>query len=304
MSMKSNKKDRLVFEGKLGVEPFEDFIAQIDPLHSTNKSILFDYRAVTFASIDVHVHALLLFNHLAERGRSVLLEWPYGETRSYAERMGFFAALDPRVDVYPACDRSDVSRLYSNQALLELTPIVPNDHDSMQRCVELIRLRAARSLGSRRVTNEFITVAQEVLTNIEDWSETPIPSLVSIQRYSTRIAICIGDGGVGILGSLRKHRPSVRGVPDNELLRRVFNEGLSSRTDPGGGGAGLRRCVDIAARYEGRLMIRTNRIWSKLIVRAKQGGETWNVWKDRRALIPGTVLTFEFLEERLRASRY
>lgn len=138
------------------------------------------------------------------------------------------------------------SRIVNNRTLLELTELDANDHSSCESCVELVRERAGAAIDNTRVANEFTTVAAEVIGNIEEWSEARIRGIAAIQRYSNRIAISIGDAGLGILGSLRKN-VDLGDQSDNEVLGRVFTDGLSSRGTPGSG-AGLRKCGAISAR--------------------------------------------------------
>jgi hypothetical protein len=298
----------VTFPSTLGIQEFEDAIAGPDPLGSAVKSVTFSYESVTFIPMEAHVHALCLYNQLARAGVRVRLLWPEHDTLSYADRMGFFQLLDDEVAVRPRRPRGLLARVHRsrNPTLLELTAIVPADRASADRTLQLVydRVRANVRTSSEadHVAGHVGTVATELVNNIFDWSETPLSGIIGIQRYggkNPRVTLAIADSGVGITESLRKNNPQgTAGVGDQDLILKAFREGLSSRKEPGGG-AGLTRCAAIATQYKGRLCVRTNRTWSKLIVRAESNGLNWNVFNPRGAMVAGTSLTFDLLVDRV-----
>ena len=299
--------DLVEFAGALGIQEFEEAISGHDPLDSGMRRIAFDYLDVTFIPLETHVHALCLYNQLAQAGIEVELIWPQNDTISYASRMGFFEILDARVVVTPSRPSRAHAQFYrsANPALLELTPILRADHEGAALIVravyESVLENLARLPDADHVAGHVCTVATELVQNILDWSETPLPGIIGIQRYSAsgRVALTIADSGVGITESIRKNSPSrTSALSDLQIILKALQEGLSSRKDPGGG-VGLTLCAEIAARYEGRLLVRTNRTWSKLIVKAKRSGQNWNIYKTDGARIAGTILTFDLLLDRL-----
>jgi hypothetical protein len=301
--------DLIDFRGALGIQEFEEAIAPHNPLDSGMRTIAFSYLDVTFVPLETHVHALCLYNQLAHAGVEVRLIWPENDTISYASRMGFFGVLDPRVVVSPSRPHEAHAQFYrsANPALLELTPITCTDHEEADLIVRVIYESILENLAqlpdAGHVAGHVCTVATELVQNIFDWSETPIPGVIGIQRYgaSGRVALTIADSGVGITTSIRRNKPArARGLSDLQIILKALQEGLSSRSDPGGG-AGLTLCAEIAGRYEGRLLVRTNRTWSKLIVRARRSGRNWNINEVGGARIDGTILTFDLLLDRLAA---
>jgi anti-sigma regulatory factor (Ser/Thr protein kinase) len=307
----SRTVDLIDFNGSLGIQEFEGAIAPHNPLDSGMRMIAFSYLGVTFVPLETHVHALCLYNQLAHAGVEVQLIWPENDTMSYASRMGFFGVLDPRVVVHPSRPHKAHAESYraANPALLELTPIVRTDHTGADLIVRAIYDSIVENLAqlpdADHIAGHVSTVATELVQNIFDWSETPIPGVIGIQRYeaSGRVALTIADSGVGITTSIRNHNPARAGsLSDLQIILKALQEGLSSRSDPGGG-AGLTLCAEIAGRYEGRLLVRTNRTWSKLIVKAKRSGRNWNINEVGGARIDGTILTFDLLLDRLGARK-
>jgi hypothetical protein len=298
------------FPSRLDVQEFETAIAATGPLDSRAHAFQFDYTDVSFAPLSSHVHALSLYNQLVQQGATVELVWPDGSTISYAERMGFFQVLDPRVEVSPTRPAGGLAEIFraSNPTLLELTQIHPGDRAKADQILRLVYDRVASNLAgcqdSETVAGRVATVATEVVENIFQWSDTKLPGIIGLQRYPKggQFGLTIGDSGMGITASLRANQPRlVEGLADHEIILRAFRDGLSSRSEAGGG-AGLTRCAQIAAQYKGRLLVRTNRTWSKLIVKAKRGGANWNISETNAARIDGTIITFELLLDRLGAT--
>lgn len=302
--------DLVDFPKALGVQEFEETIARHAPLDSGLRAIAFSYLDAGFVPLDAHIHSLCLYNQLAQAGVQVTLIWrPQDATFSYAARMGFFDVLDSRVVVEPARPSSDLtpSRWSGNPGLLEITPICGTDAARVDRIVRLVSGRVLSNLGqladADHIAGHFATMTAELVQNIFEWSGTPLPGLIGIQRYegSARVALTIADSGVGIAGSIREHNPDrTRDISDLDIILRAFQEGFSSRADPGGG-AGLTSCAAIAERYEGRLLVRTNRTWAKLIVKDKRSGQKWKIHRTDSARIDGTILTFDLLLDRLAA---
>jgi anti-sigma regulatory factor (Ser/Thr protein kinase) len=282
--------------------------------HPTKRFI---YGTMEFASLDVLVSSLFLYNELAASGTRVTLEWaPGSPTFRYAERMGFFRQLSPEVSVLPyrppPIGTSYDAHLDGNLSILELTPIILNDRRASAKAA-LVRIRERLSenlaplqsseLVENDVVNHIWTCASETLGNIYDHSKSPVPGVVAAQRYVSprrgpRLQLVIADGGLGIPATIRAGNPTADTKTDADIIQAAFREGLSSVTTPGRG-CGLTSCAKIARRYHGNLRVRAGRTFAKLVTHPQDYGLTLAFFESSATPIRGTQLTFDFFLDRM-----
>jgi hypothetical protein len=307
---------RVVFPATLDTTAFEDAITPLRGLPA-GAHVIFDYSAVTFAAIDIHVSALFLFNELARRRQRVTLHW--GTTSSdvfkYVDRMGFFGLLDPSIRVEPSRPRPGGS-LYErhrnhNAMLLEISEIDIRDHDKGAEALISLRESLETNLASfpakrrQAIVNDIWTFSAEVIENIYNHSESPVGGVVAAQRYKSdergpRLRLVIADGGLGIPSTIRSGRPtSTQGMTDAPIILAAFREGLSRSSVELGRGCGLRCCASIAMRHHANLRIRAGSSWAFLVTKSKKKGVTLGIYSDEAAPIAGTQITFDFYLDRM-----
>jgi hypothetical protein len=274
-------------------------------------SFVFDLRPVTFAPIETLVSLLCLVNRLAEDGASVTLLWSQAHAPfAYAERMGFFDVLHEAVDVSPERPKRGSSTFHlhrdRNPLLLELTPLPLHRTDLGDDALRRLTARLEENLSRRanaEVANRIWTCASETVGNIYEHSESPVPGLLAVQRYSSaergdRLQLVIADAGLGLATTIRTGNPSGAGTKsDVDIILAAFREGLSSKLERGRG-CGLTQCAQLAARYGGNLRVRTGGVWAKLVTKSKKGW-TVGIYDDEAAFVAGTQLVFDFYLDRV-----
>lgn len=303
------------YPSTLDAKEFEGSIGPVGAAASA-ATLVFDYSSVTFVPLDVQICALLLYNDLARTGRRVVLRWSNVSNPAfkYAERMGFFRLLDPSVAVLPQRPRRGAS-LYErhrggNALLLEMSAIDIAKRATADSTLHKLQTRLANNLGKleavRRqgIVSHLWTFSAEIIGNIYEHSETPVPGIVAAQRYDRgelgpRLHLVIADSGLGIPQTIKQGRAELRHKKDSEIILAAFRDGLSRNPREIGRGCGLTRCASIAMRYQANLRVRTGTTWVKLITKSAKTGVTIGYYDDSAARIEGTQVSFDFYVDRL-----
>ena len=304
----------VVFPATLSADSFEDAIKPLKRV-SSQADITFDYSAVTFAPLDVHVSAMLFFNDICRAGHEVTLYWGASTTAvfKYVERMGFFRLLGGDVVVKPARPRRGTS-LYerhrrNNTMLLEMSSVDVHDRTTANSTLTNLRASLESNLDSfgaakqRKIVDDLWTFSAEVIGNIYEHSETPVPGVVAAQRYGgdrPRLHLVIADSGLGIPATIRAGRPTeAKDKSDADIIFAAFRKGLSRNRAEVGRGCGLTRCATIAMRYQANLRVRAGTSWTKLITKSAKTGITLGIYDDKAMSIAGTHVSFDFYLDRL-----
>lgn len=273
------------------------------------RAIEFDHNAPSFVPIDVLAMMVCLYNALAHAGVRVSVRWAsQGSTFSYAERVGFFAALDASVAVLP--DRPDATGRFAvhrggKAGLMELTTIARGDTaartDALTSLHDHLTTNLAGVPGASEAVDRIVTCASETLDNIDEHSESPVPGVIAVQRYSPKtkssdnVMLVIADGGLGLPTTIRNAKQRYVATPDADIILEAFAKGLSRRMEPGAG-LGLPQCASIAWKYRGNLRVRTAGVAVALITSAAPGIALGKV--EEVAFVAGTQLTFVFRVDR------
>jgi hypothetical protein len=278
--------------------------------------LVFDYAAVSFVPLDVQICSLLLYNDLARHKRRVELRWPNASNQvfKYAERMGFFRLLDGRVSVHPKRPQRGAS-LYDrhrggNSLLLEICAIDIEKRATGDSTLKKLQGRLESNLrtlddGLRRsIVSALWTFSAEVIGNIYEHSESPVPGIVAAQRYDgergPRLHLVFADSGLGIANTIRSGRPQqLKGKTDVDIIFAAFRDGLSRNRLEVGRGCGLTRCASIAMEHQANLRVRTKTSWVKLITKSAKTGVTIGYFEANAAPIAGTQISFDFYVDRL-----
>lgn len=301
----------VAFPATVDAQAFETQIKACGVRSSLRTAVSFDHTSVTFAPIDTLVAMLCLYNRLAHEGAAVEVVWQAQQgSFSYAERMGFFALLDPRVRVTPARPkRSTTFKIHQrpNKHFLEMRSLDLSKRDDADDAIGVLHGQLAGLLGAgegrRDAAKRIWTCASETIGNIFEHSRSPVPGIVGAQLYSSdnrgqRIELVIADAGLGLLTTIRTGNPQAAGTKtDVALILEAFRKGLSSKLEPGRG-CGLTQCAALAAKYEGNLRVRTGSTWVKLVTKSQKGW-TVGIYDDEAAMVAGTQLVFTFYLDRV-----
>lgn len=154
------------------------------------------------------------------------------------------------------------------------------------------------------------TIFSELIGNVRDHSETPIPGFAALQLYKGKrrhIQTVISDSGLGIATTLKrnlkiyypeifKELESLSEDPDIFLVKHALKKGglsqFGSAPDEAARGLGLKRSQELAARYDAVVLVRQPNFELRIIY--KDGELTDIIGKKGLALIKGTQVCFDF----------
>lgn len=213
---------------------------------------------------------LALANQLAKVKSIVELDFRENpDALSYLRRAFFFERLDKSIKVLPRRPASISAEglKANNKRLVELLPIEIGGDENVPERFKFSFIEAFGELHA----NKLHTVLGELIGNVEDHSETPIPGFAGLQSYNlkgeTSIVAVISDSGRGICSTLRpaldKHYPDVAAqfpetleASNAKLIIYAMRKGGLSQRGKGGGGAGLNKSYDYAESLNATVSIR------------------------------------------------
>ncbi|HEA3201808.1 TPA: hypothetical protein RVS02_003362 [Aeromonas veronii] len=287
-------------------EHFEQaLLRQGSPLDSSHNEVTIKIRDGQHLLLCAVARVLTLSNQLVKKGKKVTLDFTNNEsTVSYLGRACFFSRLDPTVNVLPKRPPDSASEQYiaNNISLVELLEICPEDN-----VPDRIKQSFVGTFGTKYSTKLFTLVA-EMVSNVEDHSETQIPGFAALQSYGPKekksVVVVISDCGKGICATLRpgldKHFPDVAKMfplsePDANprlILHAMKHRGLSRLGE--GRGAGFHTSHGGAAILNAKVTIRQDNFVVRLQYEdghLKDGNCNWDT--DLPTLM-GTHIVFEF----------
>lgn len=254
---------------------------------------------------------ITLTNQAANLGKLIELDFNNcPSTQSYLDRLGFFDYLHPSIEVLPKKPQSSRAKRYQGNSnnLVEIASIDLNNFD-YQLPQNLTAAFSSHAGTDYRMA--AFTIFAELIGNVQDHSETPIPGFAALQLYKGKrkhIQTVISDSGVGIAATikrnLQKHYPALYqeqlklNDSDSEIFlisHALRNGGLSqfgSNPDEAARGLGLRKTQDYAAEYNAEVTVRQHSFELKLIY--EKGKLTRIEQKKELTRINGTQVCFDF----------
>jgi hypothetical protein len=294
--------------GWVDCKKFEELLAKKgSPLETTQSTIIFKIPQGSNLLLEVVGRLISLSNQLVMEGKFVIIN--FGEKNStfgWVNRIGFFEHLDGKVQVLPGRPVFSAAQRYkrNSDAVVELGVIDPKNLD--ESIPERLKHVFVSHAGEKYEQTAF-TVISELMGNVRDHSESPIPGFIGLQYYRNfdppHIQTVISDSGKGIVGTLMPILPEKYPViaheirtgtlePEVALLKRVFSEGQISQSDDDGRGLGLKASKDAAAKFNATISVRQERCEVKFIY--KNGEKTKFKHKSNLPLIKGTHICFDF----------
>ncbi|HBQ5890760.1 TPA: hypothetical protein L7606_002836 [Klebsiella variicola subsp. variicola] len=253
---------------------------------------------------------IALSNQAAFLGKAIELDFSKcPSTKDFLDRLGFFDHLHPAVRVQPERPTESRAKRYrgNNDNLVEIASINLDDFDDSIP-VKLTKQFALHA-GQEYYMAVF-TIFSELIGNVRDHSETPIPGFAALQLYKGKrrhIQTVISDSGLGIATTLKrnlkiyypeifKELESLSEDPDIFLVKHALKKGglsqFGSAPDEAARGLGLKRSQELAARYDAVVLVRQPNFELRIIY--KDGGLTDIIGKKGLALIKGTQVCFDF----------
>jgi hypothetical protein len=280
------------------------------PLDSLHGQVVIRITDEKYLLLCAAARILVLSNQLVDSGKKVTLDFTNNEqTLSYLHRACFFDRLDKKVKVLPKRPSLKVAKrlIGNNGGLVELLEIC--DEDNVPERLKYCFTEAYGSVETykRKYANKLFTLVAEMVSNVEDHSQTTIPGFAGLQSYKpankNTLVVVISDSGKGICSTLRpeleknfpveaKKFPALLADSDPKLILYAMEKGGLSRRGKGQGGAGLHKAQEEAAKLNASLCIRQKNF--SLTINFKNGLLERHEWKLGLPTLHGTHVVFEF----------
>lgn len=231
---------------------------------SHDSHIRVDLSEISFISPGAMVFLVLLLESLAaSAGRRPVLLVPDLNVHSYLGRAGLFESLGELIDVEPPVEENQRLRYEAlrgtNQNLLELTPL--KREEEIDHLLFVLQSTLGGKLGyEKNDARDFAVAASEISHNIFDHNDAGIHGWVVMQVYQGSgegfVELAIGDGGVGINGSMTKN-PNF-GSYDSDLaaISHAIQTGVSRFVDQERG-QGFDALMEKVFKHNGSVTIRS-----------------------------------------------
>lgn len=285
-------------------EQLESLLIRWNPHGSQQSSYEITIPAACKLPIQTALILVSLINQLVNCGVRVVLEFESTQgAYGYLSRMAFFECLESTVEVLPKRPSVSGAMKYGggNPEIVEIHE-VPLGRSSEANRLPVLLSHSLREVLEGRHDAQTIevhvgTVLTEVLDNIYQHSQTPLPGLVALQPYkrASKVILAVSDSGHGISTTLRDAaKGKLERMTESEIIVKVFQEGLSRFGPHTGRGSGLVRCAQIALRYGAELNVRVPTSVVRLVPANGTYGQNTAVCQDGAPLVWGTHLCFEF----------
>src|SRR5690606_25385705 len=217
---------------------------------------------------------IALANQASYVGKSIELDFSRcPSTKHYLDRLGFFDHLHHSVMVLPARPVDSKAKQYlgNSENLVEIASIDLNNFD--YSLPKNLTKRFSHHAGDAYYHSAF-TILSELIGNVQEHSETPMPGFVALQLYGGKrrhIQTVISDGGLGIASTLKRtlsqhypdlfeHLQQTSVDADIFLVSQALTQGglsqFGSSPDKAARGLGLRRTQTHAAKYDAIVVVR------------------------------------------------
>jgi hypothetical protein len=295
----------------IGGDDFEDSLTAAGCLlssHANRCVIRFPKNCRVLLIAGARVIALA--NQAASRGKSIELDFcKCPSTKHYLDRLGFFDHLNSGVLVLPERPTESKAKQYrgNSENLVEIASINLDKFD--YSLPKNLTKRFASHAGDDYYHSAF-TIFAELVGNVQEHSETPLPGFVALQLYKGKrrhIQTVISDSGLGIATTLKrnlkKYYPKLFEKldmasidADIHLVSCALTKGglsqFGSNPDEAARGLGLKRTQSQAARYDAVVVVRQPNFELKIVY--KNGELAKITEKKGLSRIDGTQVCFDF----------
>lgn len=231
--------------------------------------------------VSAAVQMLSLVNQLVDERCEIAINFCAGwsGSMSYLKRINFFKHLNSNVKVTPSMLGRNLRTEYegNNNSVVEIEEIslAKPDKSLPTRLTQGVLNDTKLGQDDRRRLNTAVsTLFSELTTNVCFHSKTELPAYAVCQRYTpdnrTVVHVTVCDSGIGILDTIRpalpvhySNHPEYQLLTNEQLILKMFLEGVSSKGD-NNGGSGLVSCAKQAMKFRATICIRTNDILIQL----------------------------------------
>ena len=253
---------------------------------------------------------IMLSNQCVQIGKNIELDFSKcPNTKHYLDRLGFFDHLSQKVKVTPKPPKASKAKRFqgNSENMFEMESICLDNFDyTLPEKLTKIFVNHA----GQEYYHAVFTIFAELIGNVQEHSDTPIPGIVALQLYSGRqkhIQTVISDSGLGISTTLKKnlqkYYPSLSDSLDLDsedtdvfLVSAALTKGglsqFGSNPDGAARGLGLWKTQNYAAKYNAEVVVRQPSFELKLVY--EDGVLTGVQTKPGLSLIQGTQICFDF----------
>ena len=298
----------------LACDSFEESYLDVgNILQSKESNIIINFPENCKILLIAAARIMALANQLHLKGKNVTLNFGgCPKATSYLNRLGFFDYVHNHIKILPARPKASKAKQYKGNS---------------KNIVEIgdIDLQAFNDELPKELTTAFthhageeyymaaFTVFSELIGNVEEHSETPIPGFAALQLYNGRekhIQIVISDHGLGLTNTLKtglaEHYPELASSLDLDdiesdivLIKKALIEGKLSRyghnPEKIARGLGLKKSQDYALKYNAEITVRQESILVKLLY--KEGELVESSYQKDLGFLAGTHVCFDFILE-------
>lgn len=252
---------------------------------------------------------IALVNQAVLSNKDITLDFSASpKTKNYLDRLGFFDYLPSSVLVKPTRPRQSRAKQYhgNSDTLVEVASI---DLDNFDYALpEQLTKQFAAHAGDHYYQTAF-TIFSELINNVREHSETPIPGFAALQCYGGKhrhIQTVISDSGLGIATTLKtnlekyypEHFNRIQSEdlnPDTYLVMQTLQEGGLSQfgsSPEDARGLGIKSTQREAAKYHARVIVRQSNF--ELEVMYQDGIIKETNQNTELVTINGTQVCFDF----------
>jgi hypothetical protein len=280
-------------------------VAAGSPLDSPCQNITFIIPEKSSILLEASARLLALANQLVHAGKRVKLDFTACKaTLSFLDRAGIFTQLHEDIIVAPEKPKETRALKYAGQssAIVEMRSIDPaklNKDLVMELTDKFVNL-----VGESYKTVVY-TIFAELVTNLEEHSQTPIAGFAALQVYGgtqKHIQTVVSDSGIGIAKTLRpslkSHYPSLHRQfqaettsSDIALVIEAISQGEISRSGAGHG-LGFKSTSRTAMKFNAKLSVRQETF--SVMLKFKDGKLAEVLTDADLVRIRGTHICFDF----------
>ncbi len=283
----------------------ESLVAAGSPLNSACEHITFIIPEKSAILLEASARLLALCNQLVNAGKKVKIDFTAcKQTLTYLDRVGVLTQLHDDIGVIPAKPKEARALKYAGKsaALVEVGSIDPA---KANKDIIIKLTKTFVNLAGEAYETVAFTIFSELVGNVSEHSQTPIPGFAALQVYSANrkhIQTIVSDSGLGISKTLRpslkSHYPSLHRQYQTEsvssdiaLVIEAISQGEISRFGAGRG-LGFKSTTKQAMKFDAKLSIRQETF---SVMLQFENGELSDVKKFTDLVkINGTHICFDF----------